>query len=202
MKAGGSISISGLPETLFALSLSQIKGERVSLRKQHSMSSFSDQQTLLKKKEWWQESAGTNSFEWWQWDEQTEIRAPPFYDKGERPSLGSSCCWFLPHAGVKPEKILWSTRHLMSYEIMPREVVFAMLCLSCCLGMSLACKSSLMIESQCCPLSHHVSKLHAHSSAWGKHAWCLLQRMDGTGPLPALGGRIWLTLQSAAWALQ
>lgn len=35
----------------------------------------------------------------------------------------------------------------MSYEIMPRDSVFTTLCLNCCLVMSLAHKSSLMIES-------------------------------------------------------
>ena len=57
------VTACGLPEMLFPFSFSQIKSEGVSLRKQHSMSTFSDQQTPLKEKVWWQKSTGTSSFE-------------------------------------------------------------------------------------------------------------------------------------------
>lgn len=92
-------------------------------------------------------------------------------------ALGSSWHWFLTHAGVKPKciqrKYFGSPGFSRVMKFCHKTVVFIVICLSFSLVMNFAYKSSFMIESPCCLLSHHVLKLHAHSSAQGRHAWCL-----------------------------
>lgn len=92
-------------------------------------------------------------------------------------ALGSSWHWFLTHVGVKPECIQRKYSGLPGFsqglKFCHKTVVFIVICLNCSLVMNFAYKSSFMIESTCCLLSHHVLKLHAHSSAQGKYAYCL-----------------------------
>lgn len=92
------------------------------------------------------------------------------------PTLGS-------YAGVKPECIQrWYSGPPGFSRVMKlrhEAVGFTKLSLNCYLVMILSCKSRLMIDSHCCPLSHHVSKLRAHSSARAEHTWYLCKGWMG-----------------------